>query len=207
MSSTPRRCLVAVGLFGGFTHAHLRVLAMCSFPACGLARWGRASFTSSSRRPSMPRVHAARLRRCEPRRRPYLLPRPLCCRRRLQLFWQQPSTQQLALPFTQLCWRAPGRPVSSMKLVLSVGDGARSFNVESPGPAPRCLGACRAERCSRSLLRGDGGGVRTRLPCPVACKRSPMGVLTGSSVTPTRSRPLIDDRCWTQRRPPAGSSR
>jgi hypothetical protein len=76
---------------------------------------------------------------------------------------------QLAHAFTQPC-RPPvtGRMFSTLKTVTSRRPGARSFSAENAGPVLQCLGAYRAERCSLSLLRGDGGGVRTRLPCPVA---------------------------------------
>ena len=68
--------------------------AMCTSPACSLARLGRASLTSSSRRSSRPCVLAARLRRCEPppSKRPS---KPLCSRRRLQLCLQQPLRRSL----------------------------------------------------------------------------------------------------------------
>lgn len=61
---------------------------------------------------------------------------------------------QLAQASTQLCWRAPGRPVSSMKFVRSGGGWARSFHVESLGPALQDLGAYRVEQFVRGAALG-----------------------------------------------------
>ena len=208
MSSAPRRCHADVGDAEGFTHGGLRIWAMGSLSAASLARQGarvahvfvatsvkdlRSPCTASPVRtppPSQVSIEGT----CSSTSAPTVLPAAV--------------SSQHAHGFMQPC-RPPvtGRMFSTLKVVASRRPAAWSFIDENVGPALRCLGACRAERCYRSRLRGDGGGVRTRLPCPVASKRSPIAVLTGSSVTPTRSRPLTDDRCWTQRRPPAGPSR
>ena len=64
-------------------------------------------------------------------------------------------------------------PAFNVERRVSEGGGrTRSFNVESQGPALQCLGAGSAEQLNLGLLRGAGGGVRTRLPCPVAAALS-----------------------------------
>ena len=178
---------------------------MCSSPACSLARLGRASLTSSSRRLSRPRVPAARLRRCEPPPS-QCASRPLCYRRRLQLFSRQPFPRSLP---TVSCSRAAERLValvSSMKFVRRGRAQARSFINEIAGPVLRHLGAGCASQSPRELAALGRRRFAPPRRAPVASNSAPVGVLPGSSVTPTRSRCPYGARCWTQRRPPAGPS-
>lgn len=73
---------------------------------------------------------------------------------------------------------------------------------------PRCGVSARVapKRSSKGGLRWDGGGSH-RLAVPGRGSCLVAGVSTGSSVTLTRSSSPSDAHCWTQRRPPAGSSR
>ena len=149
---------------------------------------------------------SARLRRCEPPPSQLSI-EALCPSTSAPTVLAAAVPSQLAQPFTQLCWRAPGRPVSSMKFVRSGGVRARSLHVESQGPVLHDLGTGRAER----LRQGRAALGRRRFApprrAPVASMRLLLVASTGSSVTHTRSRPICRARCWTQRRPPAGSPR
>ncbi len=147
MSSAPRRCLGDVGDVDGFTHGRLRIQAKCSSSASSLARLGRASFTSSSRRSSRPYALSARLRRCEPPpSRTYsqghcALDVGSNCPPGSRSLAASQSFQATVPPSAQ-------SPTFNVESRLSEGGGwARSFNVESQGPALRCLGASRAEEC------------------------------------------------------------
>lgn len=149
MFSTPRRCLVAVGLVGGFTHACARVLGN-GFSPRPQPRAPRGARRSRLRRDvhqglvySLPGFAGAN------RRRPKCLSRPHVPRRRLQLFFQQPCHRSVP---TGSCSRAAERlvaPVSSMKFVRRGRAQARSFIDEIAGPALQCLGAGRAELFAR----------------------------------------------------------
>ena len=173
--------------------------AMCTSPARSLARLGRASLTSSSRRASRPCVLAARLRRCEPP------PSRECLRGRMFIDVGcncAPGSRVVAacprFPATVLAsthppaffidenrpsWTAAGHMFSSMKKW-----------------GPRCRNSARAASSSSSGgLRWAGGGSH-RLAVPGRGSCLLVGVSTGSGVTLTRSRPISGARCWTQRR-------
>lgn len=86
------------------------------------------------------------------------------------------------------------------------GCAIRDAVVESPGPEP--LAAARLPALAQPL-RGCCAGpaaVRTALPCPVASNSAPIGVLTGSGATFTRSRCPDDALGWTPSRQPAGAT-
>ena len=114
---------------------------------------------------------------------------------------------QLAQSFTQVCWRAPGRPLSTLKVASTKGAAGRGVSTLKVW-GPRCLVSALVAPSGvfKGGLRWADGGSH-RLAVPGRGRRLLAGVLTGSSVTPTRSKRLDDARCWTQRRPPAGSSR
>ena len=206
MSSTPRRCPIAVGLVEDFTHGHLRELGNVFSPRMWPRSLGGERRSRLGRDVHQGLVFVPHGFAGANRRRPKCPSRAHVHRRRLQLFCQQPSTQQLAQPFMQPCHRAPGRPVSALKFVRSGGDQARSFNVESPGPALRTSARVAPRRSLESGLRWAGGGSH-RLAVPGRGRCLLTDVPTGSSVTPTRSKRSGCARCWTQRRQPAGSSR
>ena len=96
--------------------------------------------------------------------------------------------------------------LSSMKVVPPVGAARRGVSsMKTRGP--RCKTSARAASSSScGRLRWAGGGSH-RLAVPGRGSCLLVGVSTGSGVTPTRSKRLDDGRCWTQRRPPAGSSK
>ena len=181
--------------------------AMGSLPAHSLARLGRASFTSSSRRASRPCVLAARLRRCEPP--------PSLVSLRGRMFFDVGSNCSLGSRLLEACPRfhatvpASAQPpvLSSLKVALPGGATRRRVSsMKTRGPRCSVLALVAPRRLSKGGLRWDGGGSH-RLAVPGRGSCLLIGVSTGSSVTLTRSKRLDDGRCWTQRRPPAGSSR
>ena len=167
---------------------------------------GRASLTFPTRRPSRPCVLAARLRRCEPRRRPNV--HRSHCALDVGSSSTSGSRSFAASPRFHATVPASTQPpvLSSMKVVPPVGAARRGVSsMKTRGP--RCKTSARAASSSScGRLRWAGGGSH-RLAVPGRGSCLLVGVSTGSGVTLTRSKRLVDGRCWTQRRPPAGSSR
>ena len=139
---------------------------------------GRASLTSSSRRSSRPCVLAARLRRCEPppSKRPS---KPLCSRRRLQLYFRQPFLRSFP---TFSCNCSSEHPSAGFFIDENRPSwpAARSMFSSMKTWGPRCKTSARAASSSSS-----GGGcagpaaVRTASPCPVAAAASSLAYRLG----------------------------
>ena len=95
---------------------------MGSLPAYRLARFGRASVTYSSRRPTRPCVFSARLRRCEPPPSQLSI-EALCPSTSAPTVLPAAEPSQLARSFKQPC-------------LQSAPQGAETFNVENRAPTP-----------------------------------------------------------------------
>lgn len=152
------------------------------YPASRAGARGHDVFVATSIKET---VLSARLRRCEPRRRPYRFFEARC-----------PS------------WSATPTLLSACRAFLAAPRCAinRLFNAARGPRADAVPRAVALARMSKVGTRWDGGGVRPASPVPVASNSSPIAVLTMTSRPIHAAVSFIDARGCTPRRPSTCSS-
>ncbi len=181
--------------------------AMCSIPAHRLARQGARVahvFVATSIKALCTRCPASPVRTAAV---PDVLARPHVSSTSAPTVLPA-AVHPAACPAFHATVLASARSPSLIDETRPVGGATRRRVSTLKVRGPRC-GPRRESRLAGPSRAGCAGpaAVRTASPCPVASRRLLASVSTRSSVTLTRSRPICSARCWTQRRPPAGSSR